>query len=138
MSDTVNLSELNDALKRALNAYVNDDVIADVKDLAKKEGKKANKELRKKNAGTFKDRTGRYRKGWRFKVVSENSHSIEVAVYNKTDYQLTHLLENGHVIKNGTQRIFGKSKAFPHIAEVNKAIQDEFEKKTKTIIQNGG
>lgn len=39
--------------------------------------------------------TGRYAQGW---TVSEKNGGY--VVHNATDYQLTHLLENSHVIKN--------------------------------------
>lgn len=83
---------------------------------SKKEvGQKAVKELRK--AGKFNDRTGRYRKGWTLKKQGDN-----YIVWNKTDYQLTHLLEFGHVLRNG-----GRSKAFKHIKDVDDMVDEEYE-----------
>lgn len=41
-------------------------------------------------------RKGRYAKGWKVK----KNGKMDYVVYNSTDYQLTHLLENGHVVKN--------------------------------------
>ena len=40
-----------------------------------------------------------YAKGWGIKRMPK-----KIIVYNKTNYQLTHLLEHGHVTKNGTDR----------------------------------
>lgn len=51
-------------------------------------------------------RTGRYRKGWRTKVIYDGPGGIRVVVHNKTDWQLTHLLENGHA-KAGGGRVSG-------------------------------
>ena len=49
------------------------------------------------------DDTGGYKRGWAIKK-KKSATVIETVVYNKTDYQLTHLLEHSHVIrnKNGT------------------------------------
>jgi len=42
-------------------------------------------------------RRPRYAKGWRIKRDKKGT----LVVHNKTDYQLTHLLEHGHVKRNG-------------------------------------
>ena len=57
---------------------------------------------------------GRYAKGWTVKHEKKGLLTSEI-VHNKTDYQLTHLLEKSHVIKNqyGT---YGRSTPEPHIA----------------------
>lgn len=68
-----------------------------------------------KTAGGFDDKSGDYRKGWTRKKVN----GVWV-IYNKK-YQLTHLLERGHVIAGGT----GRSRTFPHIGpEEQKAISE--------------
>jgi hypothetical protein len=81
------------------------------------EAKKASQELvaeLKQSSPKRKGKGGKYAKGWRLKKQG-NSY----IVHNATDYQLTHLLEKGHALRNG-----GRTRAFPHIRPAeNKAVQ---------------
>lgn len=45
--------------------------------------------------------TGSYRKGWRLKRENYRWDSASVVFYNETDWQLTHLLNNGHAKRKG-------------------------------------
>ncbi len=85
--------------------------------------KNATKQLKATNV--YKRKTGRYNKGW---TASTDVRRTEVksVVHNRTDYQLSHLLEFGHAKANG-----GRTKAFPHIAQVNVWVQDELVKRIK-------
>lgn len=58
---------------------------------------------------------GAYAKGWKVKQTKRSKANNEVEVYN-TQYQLTHLLEHGHVkVVHGT--VLGFTAARPHIAQ---------------------
>lgn len=50
-------------------------------------------------------KTGDYARGWAVKKMTPRNGGkvASVVVHNKTDYQLTHLLENPHEIANGKQ-----------------------------------
>jgi hypothetical protein len=65
--------------------------------------------------GTSPRRTGKYAKGWRVKQGKRAKAKNEVEIYN-TQYQLTHLLEHGHV-KNVHGHVLGFTAARPHIAK---------------------
>ena len=64
---------------------------------------------------------GRYTRGWRVKKEGR----LSAVVHNATDWQLTHLLEKGHVIRNkyGT---YGRARAFSDIKAVEEWAQDQF------------
>ena len=82
--------------------------------------------------GTYKIRTGKYNKGWRVKETKGNGF-VNCTVYNGTNWQLTHLLEKGHVTRNG-----GKTKAFVHIKPVEEKSVNEYIKDVENIIKYGG
>lgn len=73
-----------------------------------------------------KDR-GDYAKGWYIKPYGKNRYHAEVEIGNKI-YQLTHLLEHGHIQKvHG--KVVGFTKGKPHIAKaeqnaVNKLLDE--------------
>lgn len=73
------------------HAYELDDEVAEA---AGEAGRKAVQELKAKSA----KRTGKYAKGWRADMEASET-GAEVTVHNKR-YQLTHLLEKGHVVRN--------------------------------------
>lgn len=77
-------------------------------------------------------RTGSYKKGWKVKKESSKG-TVTRTVYNKTDYQLTHLLEFGHVNRDGT-RTHGKA----HIGPAEDKYIKQLNKRIEQIIQNGG
>lgn len=64
------------------------------------------KESMRKLRSTSPRKTGDYARGWQVKKMTpKNGGKIaEVIVWNKTDYQLTHLLENKHEIVNRDHR----------------------------------
>lgn len=69
---------------------------------------------------------GKYARGWRLKKNAKGSYVI----HNATSPQLTHLLENDHVLRNG-----GRSRAIPHIKPVEEKLINSFERKVKEAIQ---
>ncbi|HBC31619.1 MAG TPA: hypothetical protein DC024_10315 [Clostridiales bacterium] len=71
-------------------------------------------------------RNGNYAKGWTATKQFEDNLNISYVVHNKTDWQLTHLLENGHANRDGS-----RTEGIPHIepncekieAEIDEAIE---------------
>lgn len=82
--------------------------------------KKTAAESVKKLKNTSPKKSGEYAKGWRVKKLGDK----DVIVHNATHYQLTHLLENGHVVRNRKGE-YGRAPAHPHIKDVEQwAIND--------------
>lgn len=63
-------------------------------------------------------------------MVYENREDVRVVVRNKTDYQLTHLLENGHAKVNGG-RVEGK----PHIGPAEQNAEKKLMQKVKVVVR---
>lgn len=95
--------------------------------------KVASIEVADKGAKTLRQtspkKTGKYKRGWRVKTF-EGAYDTTSIIYNSTDWQLTHLLENGHVTRNG-----GKTKPIKHIYPVEQECIKSFEDKTIDIIE---
>jgi bacteriophage HK97-gp10 putative tail-component len=71
------------------------------------------------------EKTGSYSKGWRIKKEKRSNK-----VHNKTDYQLTHLLEKGHAKKNG-----GRVAPRVHIAPNEEKMINEFRQRIRGAIE---
>ena len=92
---------------------------------------KVAKECVQKLKNTSPKKTGSYAKGWAVKRSKGKSGIVDVTVHNKTDYQLTHLLENGHIIRNGKGE-YGRYNGVKHISPVadwaSDAVPQEIER----------
>lgn len=83
-------------------------------------GQRAVRELRQES----RKRSGKYARGWTYEVeVSETG--IDCTVHNRR-YQLTHLLENDHKIRNQTGRSYGTAKGDKVISGAAERIGSDF------------
>lgn len=121
------VQELSKLIVQGVTDYT-DEVSKEIKKESKKIATRAAQEL--KTAGSFKDRRGKYRKGWRVKSVKGEGD----VVHNLTDYQLTHLLEKGHALRRGG-RSLGHVSARVHIAPVEERAVEDFEKAVERAIK---
>lgn len=117
----VKVDDLASAIIQELHDYSRE-VAEDVKDSVNTAAKACVKEL---NANSPKD-TGDYRKGWRVKKAYESNSDIRLQVHNATDYQLTHLLEDGFAHVTG-DRVDGQ----PHIGPAAERAARLLEKDVK-------
>lgn len=117
----IQIDGLANAIADALTEYsqeVTDDVKVSVRDSAK-----ACADELKATSPTL---TGSYAEGWRAKVAYEGHTDIRMQVHNATDYQKTHLLEDGHAKVNG-----GRVPAYPHIGAAADNASELLEKDVK-------
>ena len=125
----VSIDGMADAIIRELQEYSQD-----VTEKMKKEVQDAGTLCRKELRVSSPKLTGSYAKGWRKKTAYEDSKEIRVQVYNATDYQLTHLLEHGHVLVS-YGKVRGTVGAKPHIGPAEEKIEKQLLKKTKIIVK---
>jgi len=82
--------------------------------------------------------TGDYSKDWDYSFREAGRFALRGTVYNGSHYRLTHLLEFGHVTRNGTGRTFDRTPAYPHIAKVNDWAHDELIRNVKKRLEDIG
>lgn len=128
----VSADGLADAIIKELHGY-SQDVTDGIKKSVQDAGTLCQKELK----STSPKLTGDYAKGWRKKTVYESSTEVRVSVYNATDYQLTHLLENGHVLVGYNGKVLGTVGAKPHIGPAEQKAEKELEKKVSIVVRGG-
>lgn len=74
---------------------------------------------------------GAYAESWTVSELPAAHMQTRTVIHNKEHYRLTHLLEKGHVTRNGTGRTFRRTPAHPHIGAVDEFVISEL---PKTII----
>ena len=121
----IGIDSLADALGDLLNDYA-EEVTEAVKTSAKDIAKECKADIKKASPRN----TGEYAKGWGYTTIKENKQVIGIAVHNKKEPQLTHLLEKGHAKVNGG-RVEGKPHIGPAEQKAVKKFVDEIKKAAK-------
>lgn len=98
----------------------------DMKEAVKKAGQEAKKSVQ---AGA-PVKSGAYKKSWTVKTTREDANSMEVTVHSRNRYQLAHLLEFGHALRNG-----GRARAFPHIAPAEEKAAELLEREIRQALK---
>lgn len=116
----VKVNDLTKEIARALQEYS-----TEVEEGLEEAKVEVAKDTVKRLKQTSPKKTGDYRKGWARKKVGTAQ-----VVHNRTDYQLTHLLEYGHAKRGG-----GRVAGIPHIAPVEEKAIDEYVKRVEKVIR---
>lgn len=110
------------AIADALEEF-QEETMQDVKISVRDAAKVCVESLKETSPRREKKRENPYSEGWRSKVAYESGTDIRVQVYNKTNYQLTHLLEDGHAKVSG-----GIVSGIPHIGPASEKASEKLEK----------
>jgi hypothetical protein len=116
-------------VKDLLNEY-SDSIQEGIDKEAQEIAKQAVNEL--KETSPKRPKSGKYARGWRVNTKKGRGF-INCTVHNATNWQLTHLLENGHTTRNG-----GRTRAFVHIRPVEEKYVNQYQRDVERIIKNGG
>lgn len=123
------VDKLNSAISDILTKYAGE-VRESVNEITKEVGKKGAQAVRQQAQQTFpvgnRKITGDYANGWKVQIT-ESRTGTSAVIYNEHP-GLPHLLEYGHVTRNGTGRTFPRTPAHEHIAPVAEEIAQTFEK----------
>lgn len=134
---TIKPDQLGKTIIEELNRYT-ENVTVNVNEAVEKVAKESKKKLRATRSVGDSNTWTKYPLGWAIKTTKRRNFRKE-EVWNKPDYRLTHLLENGHVVRNGTGRNNGRQKTreFKHIGPINDEAQKKLEEAVMEAIERG-
>lgn len=127
----IKASDLESAVKDILSDYA-DDVSNSMEKITKEITKKGVEALKGESESKFgvSNRKKKYARTWTSKTESKIGYSSGT-IYN-TQPGLPHLLEYGHVLRNGTGRNYGHVAGREHIATVENELIRLFEEEVRT------
>ena len=123
----ITLDNLAETIQQSLTEYGNNvlNVIDEV-------GDQVSKNTVKKLKQTSPKKTGKYAKSWKVSSYKMFGEAKKYRIHaDKPHYRLTHLLEHGHMTRNGK-----RTKAIPHIAPVEREAIEEYKEKLERGISN--
>lgn len=130
MSTIISIDQLNEAIAKELKDYNRE-----VTERIKEEAKKSMDQLVKDTKATAP--VGRRQKHYRDKIKSKKTHETDDAItytwfVTGPDYRLTHLLEDGHALRNG-----GRYEGTKFVKKASNPIIDKYIKTVMEVLKNG-
>ena len=117
-----------EGLKEAIQELI--DIYADeVADILEKEAKETAKEAAKMLVQDSPRDSGGYAESWKSEVTLKGRGSVQATVYNEDKPGLIHLLEDGHMNRDGS-RTPGRK----HVDPVAKWAEEEFMKRLEEYL----
>ena len=113
-----------------------DEYSLDIQESMQKEAEEVAKSGANKLKTTSPKNTGKYAKGWKVKTIKGRGY-VSSTIHNTTNWQLTHLLEKPHTIRN-KYGDWGTSKPQEHIRPVEQECIKEYQRQIENTIKNGG
>lgn len=126
MAKATPTERLSEEIASILSVYEKD-IEKEIDTAVKEVAKTGAKALRAKSRQEFGG-SGKYAKGWT-STTERGRHTATGIIYNKAKPGLPHLLEDGHLNRDGT-RTPGRS----HIAPVAEQIEQDFSKEVERIL----
>ena len=127
---SISVGQLSEAISKELSIY-NERVITGVKEQAKKSMDQLVKDT--KATAPVGKRKKHYRNSIKSKKVSEDDRSATYLWYvDGPDYRLSHLLENGHALRNG-----GRVAGTHFIKNASDPILLQYIQAVEEVIKNG-
>ena len=125
MARVITPEQFQAEIQKILDEY-SDEVSRKSEECVRKVANKGAKRLRSSSPS----RSGGYASGWSVKTEKGRMDAVSI-IHNKKKPGLPHLLEYGHVTRNGTGRTLGRTPAHEHIAPVETQIIEEFQRTLK-------
>ncbi len=123
----IGVIDLSAAIKQVLNEF-GEDVYKVLDESVQEVVEESTTQLKAVNSWANTVSGSPYSADWTHDDLQVDRVRVKRVVYNDGHARLTHLLEKGHVSKNGTGRTFGSVSAYPHIKGVNDWAVDELPK----------
>lgn len=129
MADTIDITEFSDALYKTISSEfteVNKKVNKRIQIISREAKKMVQEKSPVYKGKSQKLEKGKYQKNWEITTLTKNGTSRKV-IHNK-QYQLVHLLELGHDLKDKNGRKYGEVKAYPHVEKAQEYVDSEADK----------
>lgn len=127
--DVISPDELVEALAEATR-NMTEEVVEEVENGLERIAKETVEEIKRLSpvykGNSKKLKKGDYRKKWKCMIEKERGVT-KVTIYNQKG-ALTHLLEHGHLVKNGTGRVLGNADPIPHIEIAQKHAEEKIDR----------